>query len=71
MSNEKVLGQVNEERWILTSITQRQLKCFGHIVRENSFEKLVSEGKVGGSRSRRGQRKNYLDDLLAGVRWML
>jgi len=67
VSNEKVLAKVREERQILTSITQRQLKFFGHIVRENSLEKLVMEGKIDGSRSRGRQRKKYLDNLVAAV----
>jgi len=67
VSNEKVLAKVREERQILTSITQRQLNFFGHIVRENSLEKLVMEGKIDGSRSRGRQRKKYLDNLVAAV----
>ena len=67
MSNEKVLGQVKEEQRILASITQRQLKFFGDIIRENNLEILVLEGKMDGSRSRGRQRKKYLDDLVAAV----
>ena len=67
VSNEKVLGQVKEEQQILVSITQRQLKFFGHIVRENNLERLVLEGKIDGSRSRGRQRKKYLDDLVAAA----
>ena len=67
VSNEKVLGQVKEEQQILVSITLRQLKFFGHIVRENNLERLVLEGKIDGSRSRGRQRKKYLDDLVAAV----
>ena len=43
-----MLGQVKEEQQILVSITQRQLKFFGHIVRENNLEGLVLEGKIDG-----------------------
>ena len=59
VSNEKVLGQDKEEQQILVSITQRQLKFFGHIVRENNLERLVLEGKIDGSRSR-GRQKEVL-----------
>ena len=48
-----------------TSITERQLKVFGEIVRENSLEKLVLEGKVDASRSGGKQRKKNLDDQVA------
>ena len=34
VSNDEVLGKVTEKRQILTSITQRQLNLFGHIVRK-------------------------------------
>ena len=49
-----------EEQRILASITQRQLKFFGHIIRENNLERLVLEGKIDGSRSKGRQRKKYL-----------
>ena len=39
---------------------------FGQIIRENSLERLVLEGKIDGSRSRVRQRKN-LDDLVSAV----
>ena len=51
MSYEKVLGQFKQERRNHTSITKRQLKFFGHIIRENSLERLVLEGKMDGLRS--------------------
>ena len=63
----EVLGKVKEERRILRSITQRQLKFFGHMIRENSLEGLVLEGKIDGSRSRVRQRKKNLDDLVSAV----
>ena len=67
MSNEMVLQKVKEERQILKTITKRQVKVFGHVVRENGLEKLVLEGKIDGSRSRGRQRRKYLDDLVAAV----
>ena len=67
VSNEKVFGQVKEEQRILASITQRQLKFFGLIIRENNLVRLVLEGKIDGSRSEGRQRKKYLDDLAAAV----
>ena len=67
MSNGKVLGQVKEKQRIPTSITQRPLKLFGHVIRENSLERLVLIGDIDVSRSRGRQRKKYLDDLVAAV----
>ena len=48
VSNKTVLGKIKEERQIPTTITKRQLKFFGHVVRENGLEKLVLEGKIDG-----------------------
>ena len=62
-----MLGQVKEEGWILASNNQRQLKFSGHIVKENSLERLVFEGKIKALRSKGRQRKKYLDDLVAAV----
>ena len=67
MSNEKVFGQGKEEQQILTSITQRQLKFFEHVIKENSLERLVFEGQIDVSRSRRRQRIKYLNYLMAAV----
>ena len=67
VSKEEMLAKVKEEQQILTSITQRQLKFFGRVVREDGLEKLVLEGKIDGSRSRERQRKKYLDDLVAAA----
>ena len=66
VSKEKVCGQVKEERRIVTSITQRQLKWFEHLIRENSLERLVLEGKIDCSRSR-GREKEVVNDLV--LRW--
>ena len=44
----------------LKSSLQRQLRFVGHIVGEDSIEKLSLEGKVKGYRSRGKQRKDFL-----------
>ena len=46
---------------------KRQLKYFGQILAENNLERVVLEGKIDGSKSRRRQRKKYLYDQVAAV----
>ena len=62
-TNKKVLEMMGEERKLLKTIHQRQLKFVGHIVREQSIEKLSLEGRVGGCRSRGRQRQDFLQCL--------
>ena len=38
----------DEERTLMKSIRQRQLRFLGHTIREESIEKLAIEGKVEG-----------------------
>ena len=61
VESEKILGKVREERQITKRITQKQLKFFGYIVREDGFEKLAPEWKIDNARYRGRQRK-YLSD---------
>ena len=62
-SNEKVLELVGEDRSLLKTTRQRQLRFVGHITREDSIEKLSLEGRMEGSRSRGRQRKDFLQGL--------
>ena len=69
-SNKEVLQMMGEERKLLKTICQRQLRFIGHIVREDSIEKLSLEGRVEGCRSRGRQRQDCLQGLAmaAGMR---
>ena len=55
-SDEEVLEMVREDRSLLATIRQRQLRFVAHITREDSIEKLSLEGRVEGSRSRGRQK---------------
>ena len=66
-SNKEVLEMIGEERKLLKTIRQRQLRFIGHIVREDSIEKLSLEGKVEGCRSRGRQRQDFLQGLAKAV----
>ena len=54
---------MGEERRLLKTIRQRQLRFFGHIVREESIEKLSLQGRVERSRSRGRQGQEFLQGL--------
>ena len=43
-TNKEVLEMMGEERRLLKTIHQRQLRFVGHIIREESIEKLSLEG---------------------------
>ena len=67
VSNEKVLVLADEERTLMKSIRQRQLRFFGHTICEESIEKLAIEGKVEGKRARGRKRLTYMDGLTSVV----
>ena len=66
-SNKDVLEMIGEERKLLKTIRQRQLRFIGHIVREDLIKKLSLEGKVEGCRSRGRQRQDFLQGLAKAV----
>ena len=57
----------DEERTLMKSIRQRQLRFLGYTIREESIEKLAIEGKVEGKRARGRQRLTYMDGLTSVV----
>ena len=54
---------MGEERRLLKTICQRQLRFVGQIVREEAIEKLSLVGRVEGCRSRGSQRQKFLQGL--------
>ncbi|XP_069992308.1 uncharacterized protein [Penaeus vannamei] len=62
-TNKEVLEMVGEERNLLKTIRQRQLRFVGNITREDSIEKLSLEGRVEGCRSRGRQRQDFFQGL--------
>ncbi|XP_069973546.1 uncharacterized protein [Penaeus vannamei] len=69
-TNKQVLEMVGEERNLLKTIRQGQLRFVGHITREDSIEKLSLEGRAEGCRSRGRQRQDFLQGLamVAGMK---
>ena len=66
-SNEELLEMVGEDWNLLKIIHLRQLRFVGHITREDSIEKMSSEGRLEGSRRRGRQRKDFLQGLVTIV----
>ena len=62
-TNEDVLKEANTKRKLLNKIRKRQGKFFGHIMRQESLEKLVTTGKINGKRGQGKQRIKMLDSL--------
>ena len=58
-----ILVRCYEDRSLIKTIRQRQLKFAGNVIREESVEKLVVEGKVAGKRAKSRQRITYTEGL--------
>ena len=65
ITNEYVLGQVNEKRKLLNIILERKKRWLGHILRGESLVKEVIEGRMEGKRGRGKPRIMMLDDIKA------
>ena len=63
-SNEEVLKQVNEERSLMNTIRTRQKNWIGHVLRSNSLQRDIMEGKMEGSKGRGRPRKKLLDWMM-------
>lgn len=62
-SNEEVLGMVNEKRSLLKVIENRRGKMLGHLIRHDSYIKVIIEGKIEGKRKRGRPRRAYMDQI--------
>ena len=64
VTNE-VLCRANSKRKLLTNIRKQQAKLFGHVMRKEGPEHLVTTGKVHGKRSRGRQRSNMINGMIS------
>lgn len=62
-TNEEVLREVTEKRNLIRSIMRRQARFFGHVMRRQQLENLVTTGKMEGKRGRGRPRVKFLDRL--------
>lgn len=63
-SNEEVLKKVEEERSLMNTIRTRQKNWMGHILRGNSLQRDIVEGKMEGKRGRGRPREKFLDWMM-------
>ena len=63
VTNVEVLCRANTKRKLLCEMVNRQVKFFGHVMRKEEMENLVTTGYVEGKRARGRQRETYLTYL--------
>ena len=63
VTNVEVLRSANTKRKLLREMVNRQVKFFGHVMRKEEMENLVTTGNVEGKRGRGRQRETYLTYL--------
>ena len=52
VTNVEVLRRTNTKRKLLSEMVNRQVKLFGHVMRKEEIENLVTTGYVEGKRAR-------------------
>ena len=62
-SNDTVLKEAHTSRAIVNKIRTRQTTFFGHVMRRENLEHLITTGMVEGKRSRGKQREKMTDGL--------
>ena len=62
-TNVEVLNQACTQRNLIKRIRIRQSRFFGHIMRREGLEHLVTTGKIQGRRDRGREREKMLDGL--------
>lgn len=67
-TNKEVLEKAKSKRALLNNLRKRQATFFGHVMRREKLEHLVTTGKLQGTRSCGRQRKRMQDGLSAWMR---
>src|SRR6218665_2059372 len=65
MSNEEVLTLVGGERSLISRIRARQRNWMGHLLRGDSLQREIMEGRMGGGGGRGRARKKLLDWMMS------
>ena len=55
---------VHEKRKFLLTVRERKSKYFGHLISGNGKQRVLLEGKIGGTRRRVRQRNTWGSDIL-------
>ena len=62
-SNQSILKEISPEYSWEGLMLKLKLQYFGHLRRNDSFEKTLMQGKIDGGRRRGRQRKRWLDGI--------
>ncbi|GFN81414.1 protein tssc1-like [Plakobranchus ocellatus] len=62
-TNDKVLEEAHTTRLLISKIRKRQATFFGHVMRREKLENLVTTGMLEGKRSRGKQREKLIEGL--------
>lgn len=62
-TNVKVLEEAETTRQLISTIQKRQARFFGHVMRREGLEKLVTTGMVAGKRAVGRQRVKMVDNM--------
>ena len=63
ITNEEVLDRINVETRLLAKIQSKKLKYFGHIIRHDSLQRTILDGKVNGTRGRGRPRTTWTTNI--------
>ena len=63
VTNKEVLNRANTKRKLLPSIRKQQCKIFGHVMRREHLEHLVTTGKLQGTRNSVRQGRKMIDGI--------
>ena len=63
VTNVEVIRRANTTRKLISKKVNRKVKVYGHVMRKEEMENLVTTGYVEGKRARGRQRETYLTYL--------
>jgi len=69
VSDDPTLMKVTDIAF-LGQVKSRKLKYFGHVTKHNSLEKDIMLGTMPGTRRQGGQRREWIDNITSGQRWI-
>jgi hypothetical protein len=64
VTNEEVLNLVEEKRSLVDTVKTRQKNWIGHLLRGDSLQRDIMEGRLEGKRSRGRPRQKLLDWMM-------
>ena len=68
VTNQEVLRRASETRTLANNIRKGQAEFFGHVMRREALEHVITTGKIEGRRSRGRQREKITDVLSSWLR---